>query len=70
MEENRPAGEVGANDPNLTQGDDYEYDESHDALSGPLSGPATPHRVTPPPKANPGDSGDYGYDEAHDFGTR
>jgi hypothetical protein len=54
---------------NLPQGDDYEYDEAHDALSGPLHGTPAPHRVDRPPKVNLDQGGDYGYDEAHDFGS-
>ena len=68
MEENRPAGDPGAESPQIPPGDDYEYDEAHDMPAGPVGGTHTPHPVTPPPKINLGQGGDYGYDEAHDFG--
>ena len=69
VEENRPARDVGAENPNTPQGD-YEYDEAHDVLAGPLGETPAPHRVDPPPpKVNLGAGGDYGYDEAHDFGS-
>ena len=67
MEENPPARDVGAENPNTSQGD-YEYDEAHDVLAGPLGETPAPHRVDPPPpKVNLGAGG--GYDEAHDFGA-
>ena len=56
MEENLPAGDLGA-------------DEAHDVPAGPLVGTPAPHRVIPPPKVYLGQGGDYGYDEAHDFGA-
>ena len=63
------ARDGGAENPNTSQGD-YEYDEAHDALAGPLGETPAPHRVDPPPpKVNLDAGGDYGYDEAHDFGT-
>lgn len=67
MEERRPARDVGTGDPNLAQGDDYEYDEAHDALAGPrrVAGEPQPMR---PPGVDAGAGGDYGYDEAHDLG--
>ncbi len=69
MEENRPARDLGAENPNNPQGFDYEYDEAHDVLAAPLGGTPAPHRVDPPPKVNLGAGGDYGYDEADDFGA-
>jgi hypothetical protein len=69
VEENRPARDLGAENPNIPQGHDYEYDEAHDVPAGPLGGTPSPHRVNPPPKVNLGQGGDYGYDEAHDFGA-
>ena len=70
MEKNRPAGDLGAKNANIPQGDDYEYDEAHDVLAGPLGETPAPHRVDPPaPKVNLDAGGDYGYDEAHDFGA-
>ena len=67
MEEDRPTRDAAAENPNVPRGDDYEYDEAHDVLVGPLGGTPTPHRVERPPQMNPGAGGDYGYDEAHDF---
>jgi hypothetical protein len=55
--------------PNISAGGDYQYDEAHDVLAEPLRGPSAPHRVNPPPEVNPGPGGDYSYDEAHDFGA-
>jgi hypothetical protein len=47
-------------------GNDYEYDEAHDALAEPMSAEPASHRVDAPSRnLDPG--GDYGYDEAHDF---
>ena len=70
MEENRPAGDLGAENANIPHGDDYEYDEAHDVLAGPLGETPAPHRVDPPPpKVILDAGGDYGYDEAHDFGA-
>jgi hypothetical protein len=37
-------------------------------LAGLMSETPAPHRVSPPPKVNLSAGGDYGYDEAHDFG--
>jgi len=54
---------------NRSQGNDYEYDEAHDALGGPMHGTPAPHRVDRPPTVNLDKGGDYGYDEAHDFGA-
>ena len=69
VEENRPARDVGAENPDLP-GNDYEYDEAHDVLAGPPGETPAPHRVDPPPpKVNLDAGGDYGYDEAHDFGA-
>ena len=68
MEDDRPACDLGAEDANIAPGDDYQYDEAHDALTGPLGRTPAPHRVNHPPKVNLGEGGDYGYDEAHDFG--
>jgi hypothetical protein len=70
VEKNRPAGDLGAKNANIPHGDDYEYDEAHDVLAGPLGETPAPHRVDPPaPKVNLDAGGDYGYDEAHDFGA-
>ena len=68
MEENRPARDVGAANPNIPPGHDYEYDEAHDVPAGLLGETPAPHRVDPP-VVNLGAGGDYGYDEAHDFGA-
>ena len=68
VEENRPAGDPGAESPKIPPGDDYEYDEAHDVAAGPLGGTPAPHRVDPP-EVNLGAGGDYEYDEAHDFGA-
>ena len=70
MEKYRPARDLGAENPDIPEGNDYEYDEAHDVLAGPLGRTPAPHRVDPPPpKLNLGEGGDYGYDEAHDFGA-
>jgi hypothetical protein len=69
VEENRPTRDLGAENPNIPRGDDYQYDEAHDVPAGPLGGTPAPHRVNPPPTVNLGTGGDYGYDEAHDFGA-
>lgn len=68
MEENRPARDFGAENANIPQGYDYEYDEAHDVPAGPLGETPAPHRVDPP-VVNLDAGGDYGYDEAHDFGV-
>jgi hypothetical protein len=47
VEENRPARSLDAEDANIPQGDDYEYDEAHDMAAGPLGGTLSPHRVDP-----------------------
>ena len=67
MDENR---DLGAENRTSTQGDDFEYDEAHDAPAGPVRGTSAPRPVNPPPEVNIGEDGDYGYDEAHDFGRR
>lgn len=54
MNENQPSRDIGAENPNAPQGDDYEYDEAHDALAGPLGPTLRPHRVNPPPQAHLG----------------
>lgn len=69
VEENSPSRDLGDENPNLGQDSDYEYDEAHDVLAGPLAGSPAPHRVTPAPEVKLGEGGDYGYDEAHDFGA-
>ena len=69
MEENLPPRDYGAENPNIPQSHDYEYDEAHDEPAEALGGTPAPHRVNPPPKVNLGEGGDYGYDEAHDFGA-
>jgi hypothetical protein len=63
------ASDVGADNPNVSLGNDYEYDEAHDTPAGPMATASAPRPVNPP-DVNLGDDGDYGYDEAHDFGTR
>jgi hypothetical protein len=68
VEENGPGRDLGAENPHIPQGD-YEYDEAHDVLAGPLGGTPARRRVNPSPKVNLGQGGDYGYDEAHDFGS-
>jgi hypothetical protein len=70
MEENRPARDVGAENPNVPRGSDYEYDEAHDMPAPPVGAASAPPPVGRPPEVNVGDGGDYGYDEAHDFGSR
>lgn len=67
MEERRPARDVGTGDPNLAQGDDYEYDEAHDAPAD-AGRVARAPRPMSPPGVDAGIGGDYGYDEAHDLG--
>jgi hypothetical protein len=67
VEQNRPARDLGAENQDIPQGNDYEYDEAHDVLAGPLRGTPAPHRVDAP-KMTLDAGGDYGYDEAHDFG--
>jgi hypothetical protein len=66
VEENGLAGDVRADNPNVPQGNDYEYDEAHDTPAMPMGTAAAPQLVNPP-EVNVGDDGDYGYDEAHDF---
>ena len=68
MKDNRPARDLGADNPNISQCHDYEYDEAHDVPAGLMSETPAPHRVDPP-KVNLSADGDYGYDEAHDFGV-
>ena len=70
MEENRPARNPGADNPQIPPGYDYEYDEAHDAPAGRLHETPPPHRVDPPSGVPLGEGGDYGYDEAHDFCAR
>ena len=70
MEENRPARDPGADNPRISQGSDYEYDEAHDVPAEPLRETPAPHRVDPPLGVQVGEGGDYGYDEAHDFCAR
>ncbi len=67
MDEHRSGRDVGAGDPNLAQGDDYEYDEAHDAPSGAGRAAGSPRPMSPP-GVDAGAGGDYGYDEAHDLG--
>jgi hypothetical protein len=75
VEENLPARDHGAENPNIPVGD-YQYDEAHEQYDEahelvaelPVGTPA-PHHVSPPPRVNLGEGGDYGYDEAHDFGA-
>jgi hypothetical protein len=69
MDENGPARDLGAENPNIHEGHDYEYDEAHGVPAGQMGEPPKPHRVDPPSKSNFGAGGDYGYDEAHDFGA-
>jgi hypothetical protein len=70
VEENRAAGDPGAESPKIPPGDDYGYDEAHDVPAESLGQTPAPHRVDPPPpKVNLGAGGDYEYDEAHDFGA-
>ena len=66
MNENRPVATSVPRTPR-PEGDDYEYDEAHDALAAPMGPTPAPHRVNPPPQVHLGQRGDYGYDEAHDF---
>ena len=69
VEANNPApgGEPGADDLPIPPGDDYGYDEVHDASLRPLRETPAPRHVDPPTAVNVGEDGDYGYDEAHDF---
>ena len=70
MEDDPPTRDLGGENANIPEANDYEYDEAHDVTAGPLGGTPAPHRVDPPPpKVNLDAGGDYGYDEAHDFGT-
>ncbi|MEU4216015.1 hypothetical protein [Actinoplanes sp. NPDC026623] len=58
-----------AEDTAVTQpdGDDYEYDEAHDADGGAQQQPAGPPPVRLPEGIHVADTGgDYGYDCAHD----
>ena len=59
--------ETNPSGPDVSVGYDYEYDEAHDALAEPMTGPSAPHPVDAP-HLNLDQGGDYGYDEAHDFG--
>jgi hypothetical protein len=70
VEENTPAHDSGDDHPPIPPGYDYEYDEAHDMLAGPLREAPAPRRIDPPPGLHLGDGGDYGYDEAHDFCAR
>jgi hypothetical protein len=70
VEENRPAGDHGADNLAIPPGNDYEYDEAHDVPPGPIRESPTPHRVEAPPGIRLDEGGDYGYDEAHDFCAR
>ena len=49
--------------------DDYEYDEAHD-MPAQQARPAPAPAPCRAPEVNAGAGGDYGYDEAHRFGTR
>ncbi len=69
MEEDQPARDVGADNPNVPRGDDLEYDEAHDTPSSRL-GAVSARRYVNPPEVNGGSGGDYGYDEAHDLRLR
>ena len=69
MQENWLGHDVRADNPNVPQGNDYEYDEAHDAPAGPVGTTSAPQPIHPP-DVDLGDDGDYGYDEAHDFGSR
>ena len=53
MEENLPARDLGAENPNIPQGHDYEYDEAHDVPAGLPGGTTAPHRVNPPAEGEP-----------------
>jgi hypothetical protein len=54
VEENLPARHLGAENLNIPQGHDYEYDEAHDVPAGLPGGTTAPHRVNPTPKVNLG----------------
>jgi hypothetical protein len=70
MEWNEPARDVGADNPNVPRGDDYEYDEAHDyEPAGPAGRASASRTLNPPPAVSMGSGGDYGYDEAHRFGA-
>jgi hypothetical protein len=46
---------------------DFEYDEAHEALQGPTRPAPKPHHEVQVHTRTEGDSGDYGYDMAHDM---
>ena len=69
MEKNRLAGNLGADNASIPQGDDYGYDEAHGFPAGPPAATPSRHRVDPLPKVDLSEDGDYGYDEAHGFGA-
>ena len=48
MEENRPGRDLDTENPNTLHGDDYEYDEAHDVLAGPLG--ETPRHIVSIPR--------------------
>ena len=70
MEQNTAPGSAGDDKRDMSQGDDYEYDEAHDALTAPAGRASTARPASPPPKVDVGEGGDYGYDEARDFGRQ
>ncbi len=69
MQEDQPAQDAGAEDPDVERGEDYEYDEAHDAPAGPV-GAVCASQPGGPPEVDIGTGGDYGYDQAHDLGIR
>lgn len=69
MEDNRPAENLGGQEPGISQGHDYEYDEAHDATTMSPGRGSRSQPVDTPPDGDFGDDGDFEYDEAHDFGT-
>jgi hypothetical protein len=69
VQENKPPLDLDAETPNVPQGHDYEYDLAHEMPAGPPGVTPAPHGVAPPPQVHFGQDGDYGYDEAHDFGA-
>lgn len=70
MQENPFLGNAGGSNSDVSQGDDYEYDEAHDALTTAASLAPAPRPASPPPQVDIGEGGDYGYDEARDFGRK
>ena len=69
MDENGSGRDPEMQDPPLAPCPDFEYDEAHDAVAESAPAVPPPHRVDAPMLVLD-QGGDYGYDEAHDFGCR